>query len=188
MKHPLQLMLAIANMPVACLAASPYAGDQSRTIKSLSQQEVTDYLSGKGMGFAKAAELNGYPGPAHVLELPEKLQLSPAQSARTEQIFGRMQARVRELGAKLVEAERNLDHSFAEKTISPESLATSVDWIGKVQSEIRAAHLQARLEQSEILAAVQTAKYWHLRGYANPDSTHLDGTLAADCPVPPFAP
>ena len=172
MKPPSLLLLAIAIMPVACLAASPYAGEQSRTIKSLSQQEVADYLSGKGMGFAKAAELNGYPGPAHVLELAEKLKLSPVQKARTEAIFGRMQARVRELGAKLVEAERNLDQSFASKTISSDSLATSVDSIGKLQSEIRAAHLQAHLEQSEILTTAQTAKYWQARGYANTDAAH----------------
>ena len=172
MKHPSLVLLAISIMPVACLAASPYASEQFRTIKSLSQQEVADYLSGKGMGFAKAAELNGYPGPAHVLELAEKLGLSPTQRARTEEIFGRMQARARELGAKLVEAERNLDQSFASKTISRDSLATSVDSIGKVQSEIRAAHLQAHLEQSEILTAAQTAKYWQLRGYANSHSAH----------------
>ena len=172
MKHPSVLLLAIAIVPVACLAASLYAGEQSRTIKSLSQQEVADYLSGKGMGFAKAAELNGFPGPAHVLELADKLALSPTQKARTEEIFGRMQARTRELGAKLVEAERNLDQSFASKTISRDSLAASVDSIGKVQSEIRAAHLQAHLEQSEILTAAQTAKYWQLRGYVHPDSAH----------------
>jgi len=172
MKHPSLLLLAIAIMPVACLAASPYAGEQSRTIKSLSQQEVADYLSGKGMGFAKAAELNGYPGPAHVLELADELKLSPMQKARTEEIFGRMQARARELGAKLVEAERNLDRSFASKTISRDSLATSVDSIGKVQSEIRAAHLQAHLEQRDILTAAQTARYWQLRGYANPETPH----------------
>lgn len=172
MKHLSSLLLAIAVMPVACLAASPYAGEQSRTIKSLSPQEVADYLSGKGMGFAKAAELNGYPGPAHVLELAEKLGLSPTQKAGTEDIFGRMQARVRELGAKLVEAERDLDQAFASKTLSRDSLATSVDSIGKLQSEIRAAHLQAHLEQSELLTAAQTAKYWHLRGYANTDVAH----------------
>ena len=173
MKHLSLLLLAFTIIPVAGLAASPYAGEQSRTIKSsVSRQEVADYVSGNGMGFAKAAELNGYPGPAHVLELAEKLELSPAQKARTEEIFGRMQARVRELGAKLVEEERDLDQRFAAKTISRDSLAKSVDSIGKVQSGIRAAHLQAHLEQSEILTAAQTAKYWHLRGYANAEGTH----------------
>ena len=148
----------------------PYTGEESRNIKSLSQQEVAGYLAGKGMGFAKAAELNGYPGPAHVLELADKLALTPAQKARTEEIFGQMQLRARELGARLVQAERGLDESFASKTISRESLATSMQAIASLQSEIRGTHLQAHLEQNEILTQAQTAMYWHLRGYSDADS------------------
>jgi hypothetical protein len=44
---------------------SPYAGEQGRAIKALSQKEVSDLLDGAGMGYAKAAELNRYPGPMH---------------------------------------------------------------------------------------------------------------------------
>jgi hypothetical protein len=66
---------------------SPYASQESREIKSLSPQEASDLLAGKGMGFAKAAELNGYPGPAHVLELAAQLQLTPEQKTRTETLF-----------------------------------------------------------------------------------------------------
>jgi hypothetical protein len=40
-------------------AKSPYAGQESRSIKSLSPEEVRGLLDGGGMGFAKAAELNG---------------------------------------------------------------------------------------------------------------------------------
>src|SRR4051812_3345086 len=62
---------------------SPYAGQEQREIKSLSADEVKDYLAGKGMGMAKAAELNEYPGPLHVLQLASELNLSPEQKART---------------------------------------------------------------------------------------------------------
>jgi hypothetical protein len=41
---------------------APYAGQDQREIKSLSAQDVTDLLAGSGWGFAKPAELNGYPG------------------------------------------------------------------------------------------------------------------------------
>jgi hypothetical protein len=64
---------------VACLGTaaiaqvSPYAGQERHDIKSLSPQEVTALLAGQGAGFAKAAELNGYPGPAHVIELADQL-------------------------------------------------------------------------------------------------------------------
>ena len=63
---------------------SAYVGQQTRAIKSLSEQDVDDLLAGRGTGFAKAAELNGYPGPAHVLELREPLTLSEAQLGATQ--------------------------------------------------------------------------------------------------------
>ncbi len=62
---------AVAN------AQTPYAGMQTRPIKALSEQQMADLSAGRGMGLALAAELNGYPGPVHVLELADKLNLSP---------------------------------------------------------------------------------------------------------------
>ena len=117
--RPLLVAVALA-FPIASLAASPYAGQTPRTIKALSDEEVADYLSGKGMGLAKAAELNGYPGPLHVLELSEQLGLSAAQKERTEAIFARMLDRAKATGKLLVEEERKLDELFAARTISPD--------------------------------------------------------------------
>jgi hypothetical protein len=62
---------------------SPYSGEERREIKALSKEEVNGYLSGDGMGFAKVAELNHHPGPRHVLELADQLQLSDEQRRRT---------------------------------------------------------------------------------------------------------
>ena len=42
-------------------------------VNALSPDEVQQYLAGAGMGYAKAAELNHFPGPMHVLELADKL-------------------------------------------------------------------------------------------------------------------
>ena len=61
------------------------------------------------MGFAKAAELNGYPGPAHVLELAEQLELSPTQRRDTEAIFERMQTRAKAAGKRVIDEESRLD-------------------------------------------------------------------------------
>ena len=162
--------IAAVTLPIISFAASPYAGQQSRSIKALSEQEVADYLAGKGMGFAKAAELNGYPGPAHVLELADELALSSMQMDKTEQVFGHMQTRARELGVRLIEEERRLDELFASKTVSRDALAMSVSSIAAIQSEIRAAHLQAHLEEAEILTEAQKTKYSQLRGYADANS------------------
>src|SRR5215475_1130417 len=76
-----RLVLAPAILAILCNAASaqshqPYAGFEQRPIKALSEQEVDDLRAGRGMGLALAAELNGYPGPSHVLELADRLDLS----------------------------------------------------------------------------------------------------------------
>jgi len=163
---------AMLLLPFGCFAASPYVDQTSRTIKALSDQEVAEYLSGKGMGLAKAAELNGYPGPAHVLDLAEPLQLSPAQRKETEAIFARMQARAIDVGKRLVDQERKLDELFASKTISPLLLRQAMDAIGSLQGDVREIHLKAHVEQVDVLNADQVARYWQLRGYASDGAVH----------------
>src|SRR5947208_10083841 len=79
--------------------AGPYAGQQTRAIKSLSKEERSALLAGQGSGFAKAAELNGYPGPAHALELTRELGLDAKQHAATEALLSEHRRRARALGA-----------------------------------------------------------------------------------------
>jgi Spy/CpxP family protein refolding chaperone len=164
--HWLYTLAAVALMWQGhSFAASPYVGEQTRTIKALSDREIDDYLSGKGMGLARAAELNGYPGPLHVLELASELELTPAQKQRTEALFQRMKARASAAGRKLVDEERRLDDLFASKAISGARLSAELTSIAALQKEVREAHLNAHLEQAKILSAAQAMKYWHLRGY-----------------------
>lgn len=144
----------------------PYAGEEARDIKSLSQAEINGLLAGKGMGYGKAAELNGYPGPAHVLELGEKLSLSAEQRRETENIFSQMEASAKVLGAELVAAERALDEAFRIKQIDESSLLRLAKDIGTIESRLRAAHLRAHLQQTEILTDEQISAYMALRGYS----------------------
>jgi len=162
------LLCALALLAMSALAQSPspYAGQQSREIKALSAQEVGDLTSGRGMGLAKAAELNGYPGPAHVLELRDALALSPEQQSRTEALFGRMQSRAIAVGNELLQEERALDAQFASHTVTPETLERSLARIAKLQGEVRHVHLEAHLEQIALLTPDQISRYNHLRGYA----------------------
>src|SRR4051812_3010102 len=90
-------------------AQSPYAGMQNRSIKALSDQQVADLEAGRGMGLAMAAELNGYPGPSHVLELADKLELTPDQRRRIKALFDAMKAEAVPLGSKLIEQEADLE-------------------------------------------------------------------------------
>src|SRR5690349_19450494 len=97
------LLLSSCGFASAQHAHQPYAGQQQRDIKALSPDEVNGYLSGAGMGFAKAAELNGYPGPMHVLELADKLHLSEAQRSTVRSLMDAHKKEARAIGAKLVQ-------------------------------------------------------------------------------------
>jgi Spy/CpxP family protein refolding chaperone len=145
--------------------ASPYAGQESRAIKALSPQEVQDYLAGRGMGLAKAAELNRYPGPRHVLELADQLGLSPEQRAETERIFETMEAEASRLGAEIVARERELDRRFAAGGVAADELGRLLDELGSLQSRLRMVHLRAHLAQRDVLTPAQRQQYEVLRGY-----------------------
>ena len=77
----------------------PYAGLQTRPLKALSGEDLADLREGRGMGLALAGELNGYPGPKHVLELARELNLTEAQRARTQELFDAMKAEAVPLGS-----------------------------------------------------------------------------------------
>jgi Spy/CpxP family protein refolding chaperone len=163
----LLIALGFATIASGALAqASPYAGQQDREIKALSPKEVGDLLAGQGLGLAKAAELNGYPGPAHVLEHADALALTEQQRHATEVLMKEHKARARALGAALVDTERGLDAAFAQKSIAAESLAKLTADIGSKQAQLRAEHLRTHLEQTALLTPEQIRRYEHLRGYA----------------------
>ena len=157
--------LALLAVSATADSQSPYVGQESRQIKALSPQEISDYLSGKGMGLAKAAELNGYPGPAHVLELAAQLDLTPEQKTKTEVLFKKMQARAIPLGKELVEEERAFDRLFASHAVNSESLGQALARIGRLQGQVRQVHLDPHVEQTTLLTAAQVEKYNRLRGY-----------------------
>ena len=103
------MWLGSATALAADTGASPYAGSEKREIKALSSDEMASYLQGKGMGLAKTAELNHYPGPAHVLTLATELALKPDQKVRTEALFKSMESEAIVLGNQLIKQERELD-------------------------------------------------------------------------------
>lgn len=156
-------MLALAS--TAASAQSPYAGMQTRPIKALSAQQIDDLKAGRGMGLALAAELNGYPGPAHVLELSEKLALSAAQKERIQKLFETMKAESIPIGARLIEQESALDQQFASRSITSDALKDATVKIGITQAELRNAHLKYHLETAQVLSPDQMKQYADLRGY-----------------------
>lgn len=151
--------------------ASPYAGQQTREIKALSPTQTADLLAGKGMELAKAAELNGYPGPMHTLELATQLNLSAEQKHASEALMTRHKAEARDLGAQLVEAERALDLAFSSRQIDAARLTAHTERIGQLQALLRKSHLETHLQQTALLKPEQISRYAQLRGYAGPAET-----------------
>lgn len=164
-------MLATFSVAASAENVNPYAGQASREIKALAADEVQNYLAGKGMGLAKAAELNGYPGPSHVLSLSSELGLSPEQKQQTETLFKAMEMKAQEAGRHLVDEERKLDHLFASRTITPENLALSLRRIGEWQAQVRQIHLESHLTQMAVLTPDHVAAYMKLRGYSDAANT-----------------
>jgi hypothetical protein len=139
----------------------------TRPIKALSEQQVAGLGAGRGMGLALAAELNGYPGPSHVLELADKLELTADQRTRVKAQFDSMKAEALPLGSKLIEQEADLDRQFAGRTVTPESLKASTAAVAATQGELRETHLKYHLSTAALLSRDQMQRYAQLRGYGD---------------------
>ena len=153
-------------------AHQPYAGQDARAISSLSPADIAQLERGAGWGLAKPAELNGYPGPLHVLELADDLALSDEQRQRVQAAFDAMNAKARELGAALIEAERSLDEAFRANGIDDATLAARLREAERARAALRRVHLTAHLEVTPLLSDEQKTKYASLRGYGSGGHHH----------------
>lgn len=161
----LSILLALVIRDVSASDHSGHVDVKPNEIKALPASDIAGLLAGKGMGYGKAAELNGYPGPKHVLELSKELSLTPEQQKKTQAIFAQMEAAAKKLGAELVAAEVALDHAFKNKTINESSLSEHTRKIGEIEARLRAVHLAAHLQQASVMSDVQIKQYMVLRGY-----------------------
>jgi Spy/CpxP family protein refolding chaperone len=138
----------------------------------LSDQQVADLKAGRGMGMALPAELNGYPGPLHVLDLAEKLELTPDQKERIQALFSSMQREAIPLGIKLIEQEAALDELFAIRTVTPKSLKAMTAAIAQTQGALRETHLKYHLTTVAVLTDEQRLRYGEFRGYGGVSQHH----------------
>ncbi len=158
---------ADAPSPVRAAPSSPYAGLQVRDIKALSAEQTEDLLAGRGMTLALPAELNGLPGPAHVLELADPLGLDAGQRDRTRRLAEQMKTEARALGAQVVQAERVLDRLFKEGRATAAALSKATAEAAQVSGRLREAHLKYHLLMEDVLTPEQVARYRQLRGYGD---------------------
>jgi len=151
---------------------STYVGLETREIKALSQEQIEGYIEGRGMGMALPAELNNYPGPKHVLELRDSLNINAMQEEQIQRIFNEMHEKAVKLGKSIVEKEKELDKLFASGEITDNSLASLISEISDLNGRLRFTHLNAHLRMVQVLDSAQIEKYDQLRGYGNNSMHH----------------
>ena len=155
--------------------SSPYAGQEHRLIKSLSEEDIAELESGGGWGLAKAAELNGLPGPSHVLKMRSELQLTAEQEHKARDIFRKMRGEAVAEGKRLVAGEQALESALRGRAIDHDNLREFLRRIEASRATLRYIHLSAHLDMMRVLSASQIARYNKLRGYSR--RTALPGTV-----------
>ena len=155
-------------------ADSPYRHQMDAEIRGMTSQEIAELRAGSGL--ARAAELNGFPGPRHVLDAVAagQLELRADQLEAVRQIHQHMQSEAQRLGARLLDEERTLEGAFRSRAITAADLDARLARIAALQAELRAVHLRAHLTTRPLLSPEQLARYDEIRGYVPP--------------VPPVAP
>ena len=161
------LLLAAPVMADDASHHAPYAGEQAREIASLSADDLAELAAGGGWGLARSAELNGVPGPTHLLELADEIGLDDGQRAAIVAIRDEMRADAIAAGERFVAAERALDAAFTGAVPDATTLERLVRNAGTARAELRLVHLSAHLRTMPLLTAVQVERYGVLRGYAD---------------------
>ena len=146
---------------------SPYVAQVTSPVRGLSAQEVADLRAGRGMGYARMAELNSYPGPRHLLDLQKELQLSAEQIDAIHAIFMEMEQQAQSLGQQIITGEDQLGVAFATNTLDETTLQRQVMQLADLYGQLRMTHLQAHLAVTPLLTSAQITAYNELRGYTS---------------------
>lgn len=170
------MMNTKAKLLSACLAAflaasaipgaaqqGQQAGHHGRDHGGKQAREFRNLQQGRGMGMGRAAETNGYPGPMHVLQHAEALELSDGQIERTRELMTRVKSRAPELGKQIVDAEERLEAMFAEDSVNAAKMDALLLQIAELRAHLRSLHLTAHLDQAAVLTEAQLEKYKTLR-------------------------
>lgn len=168
-------LIVISINPLNIIASSEpeykskYIGQEKRDIKSLSSEDIKELRAGAGWGLAKAAELNGLPGPKHILEMKKEIELTAEQEKMVIALYKDMNKEAIGLGNKLIEYEEELNNRFAERNIDEKMLDELLGKISETYKSLRFTHLSAHLKTPSILRENQIEKYNKLRGYSSDD-------------------
>jgi hypothetical protein len=173
-------------LPVSTLAQhshgtpTPYAGLQNRPIKSLSENDIQELRRGGGWGLALPAELNGMPGPVHLLELKDKIPLSQEQVPKIQALIDDMRKAAIPAGERLIAAEALIEAAFAGGSVGEASLRRLVTDAESARTELRFIHLSQHYKAAQLLKPEQIKRYNVLRGYAEDPCKNVPAGHNAD--------
>lgn len=152
--------------------ASPYAEWKGEPLRALPPDQVASLREGDGMGYALAAELNGYPGPRHILELADELALDANQRWQVQDLHNRTSEAARTIGAQLLDAYAQLDGLFRAGAANPSLVSDASRNAAILEGQLRTVHLVAHVQARDILSPHQNQLYQELRGYAEDGHAH----------------
>jgi uncharacterized protein YhaN len=98
----------------------------------------------------------------HVLELKERLKLTPEQEIRARELHATVRAELSK-STRLLEAERRLEGLFAERAATEETVRTVVAEIERARTEVRLVHLLTHLRTRDLLTEEQRRTYHEIR-------------------------
>lgn len=160
------VVLGLAGFALTAIASGeqhepPASGQPAHHACFAQDQQALE--RGEGFGMALAADRHGFPGPKHILELRERLELTPVQEEQVRRLFDRMQTRALEVGKQVLEREAELERLFASGSVDPLALQLLLNDIASLRAELRWVHLAAHLEARELLTSEQRARYQAFR-------------------------
>jgi hypothetical protein len=173
----------VSSSATSSSQVSLYAGQELRDIRSLSDNDIQSLQNGTGEAFggmAKLAELNGYPGPRHVLDMASELQLTDGQRMEIERIYQNMSNKAKDIGAAIIAIEQDLDEAFTNKTITQENLKLMLDKSADLYGQLRFIHLSAHLDTVQMLTIEQVQMYNTMRGYDSGTADNKNSTSNHD--------
>ena len=150
---------------------SPYNDLFNTEIRGISPETIDAYRTGAGNGIALPAELNGYPGPRHVLALAEELELTDEQYDQVKSLYDEMLPQAIALGEQILVEEAAIEIAFRDNIMDEAFLEEQLAEIGALQAELRFVHLSTHIATTGILTLEQIAQYNELRGYTS-QNTH----------------
>ncbi len=151
---------------------SAYSALLDTEIRGLSPELIEAYRTGAGAGLALPAELNGYPGPRHVLDLADELHLTEEQEAAIQALYDTMLPQAIDLGEQILQGEAELEHTFRDNSMEEAFLEDQLTAISALHAQLRFVHLRTHIASAAILTPEQTEHYSVLRGYSSETTEH----------------